>query len=130
MYRFPSIVNVDVDVIEFEYADLCLITSVTFLYLTIPQVSVDIRSPMAGVLVEACAKAGETVQVGATLFKVDTDGKAAPAAAPVVVAASTPASAPVVASSPSSSSSSSSHCHHRVPMIKFKFGKRRTFELQ
>jgi hypothetical protein len=104
------------------------------------QVSVDIRSPLAGVLAEVCAKVGDSVQVGATLFKVDSSdgGKAsvaasapapaapAPAAATSAPAKPTPTPAAAPASSASSAHSSSSHHGHRVPSIKFKYGKRCT----
>lgn len=42
-----------------------------------PQVSIDVRSPSAGTLVEQMAGEGDTVEVGVALMKVDTSGAAA-----------------------------------------------------
>jgi pyruvate/2-oxoglutarate dehydrogenase complex dihydrolipoamide acyltransferase (E2) component len=78
---------------------------------------VDIRSPLAGVMSELCAKQGDTVQVGAQLFKIDSDGKA--------TATSSPAAAPTQAA-PAKVEAPAVHSHGRVPMIKFKYGKRGT----
>ena len=89
------------------------------------QVSVDVRSPLAGVMVELCAKQGDTVQVGAQLFKVDSDGKASVASSASVLAAA-PA-APAAAATPAAAVSApvaATHAHSRVPLIQFKYGKR------
>lgn len=90
------------------------------------KVSVDIRSPLAGVMAELCAKQGDTVQVGAHLFKIDSDGKAAPAAAPVAPpkAASAPAPAPIAAAAATLPAAAHHGAPARVPSIKFKHGKR------
>lgn len=92
------------------------------------QVSVDIRSPLAGVMVELCAKQGDTVQVGAQLFKIDSDGKASvasSAAAPAAAApAAAPAAKPAAAAAVSAPAVAATHAHTRVPLIQFKYGKR------
>jgi 2-oxoglutarate dehydrogenase E2 component (dihydrolipoamide succinyltransferase) len=53
------------------------------------KVSVEVTSPVAGVLAEQLVKAGDTVAVGAVIARVDEGGKAAPAqaAAPAEAAA-------------------------------------------
>lgn len=96
------------------------------------KVSVDIRSPLAGVMTELCAKAGDTVQVGMELFKVDSDGKgvassATPSAA-VAASAAAAAAPPLAPASPKlvAASSTPAAAHARVPLIKFTHGKRRT----
>mmetsp|Transcript_24464 Transcript_24464/g.57806 ORF Transcript_24464/g.57806 Transcript_24464/m.57806 type:complete len:236 (+) Transcript_24464:2-709(+) len=86
------------------------------------KVSVEVKSPEAGVIVELCAEEGEDVQVGGKLFVVDSDATAtvespakeapqtaAPPAAPP--ASSPPAQAPPTPESP---------VQHRVPMIRFR----------
>ncbi len=89
------------------------------------QVSVDIRSPLAGVMVELCAKQGDTVQVGAQLFKIDSDGKASVASSAAAPAAAAPAAAkPAVAAAVSVPVVAATHAHTRVPLIQFKYGKR------
>jgi pyruvate/2-oxoglutarate dehydrogenase complex dihydrolipoamide acyltransferase (E2) component len=92
------------------------------------QVSVDIRSPLAGVMSELCAKQGDTVQVGAQLFKIDSDGKATATSSPAAAAPAAPA--PVAAAptqaAPAKVEAPAVHSHGRVPMIKFKYGKRGT----
>ena len=45
------------------------------------KVNVDIRSPYAGVIKKYFAGQGDTVQVDANFFEIDTDGKAGAAAA-------------------------------------------------
>ena len=86
-------------------------------------------------MVELCAKQGDTVQVGAQLFKIDSDGKASvasPAAAPAAAApaAAAPAAAagaaakPVAAAAVSAPAVAATHAHTRVPLIQFKYGKR------
>ena len=91
------------------------------------KVSVDSRSPLAGVMAELCAKQGDTVQVGAHLFKIDSDGKAAPAPPPS--AAALPKAASTLAPAPAAAAAAPSPAAHhgppaRVPSIKFKHGKR------
>jgi len=68
------------------------------------KVSVDVRAPEAGLLVELLAEVDDVVEVGAPLFRIDTDAKveakaAAPEAtpepaAPAAAAAATPATPP------------------------------------
>jgi 2-oxoglutarate dehydrogenase E2 component (dihydrolipoamide succinyltransferase) len=57
------------------------------------KVSVEVTSPVAGVLAEQLVKAGDTVAVGAVIARIDEGGKAAPASAP----AAAPAEAAAVA---------------------------------
>ena len=52
------------------------------------KVTVDIAAPQAGVIKEYFAEEGDTVDVGANFYSIDTDGKASEGAA-----ASTPAPA-------------------------------------
>ena len=51
------------------------------------KVSVEVTSPVAGVLAEQLVKAGDTVAVGSVIARVDEGGKAAPAPAPAEAAA-------------------------------------------
>jgi len=51
------------------------------------KVSVEVTSPVAGVLAEQLVKAGDTVAVGAVIARVDEGGKAAAAPAPAEAAA-------------------------------------------
>ncbi len=44
------------------------------------KITVDIRSPEAGTLTTLFAKVGDTIEVGAPFFEIDTDGKKAAAA--------------------------------------------------
>ena len=46
------------------------------------KVTVDITSPVAGTITKYFAAEGDTVNVGADFFELDTDGKAGAAAAP------------------------------------------------
>ena len=66
------------------------------------KVAMEVPSKVAGVITEIVAAEGDTVEIGAVVAKIDTEGKAsaasapaAPAAAPAAAAA--PASAPVAA---------------------------------
>lgn len=67
------------------------------------KVAMEVPSPVAGQIVEILAEEGDTVEIGALIAKVDTEGKgAAPAAAPAAEApkaeaAKTEAAAPVTA---------------------------------
>ncbi|GHF19676.1 dihydrolipoyllysine-residue succinyltransferase component of 2-oxoglutarate dehydrogenase complex [Kordiimonas sediminis] len=79
------------------------------------KVAMEVPSPVAGVLVEQVVAEGDTVEIGALIAKVDTEGKAAaapaaaaPAAAPAASApAPAPAAAPAAAPAPFASASSS-----------------------
>ena len=51
------------------------------------KVSVEVPSPVAGVLTEQLVQEGDTVAVGASIARIDESGKAAPVAAPATVAA-------------------------------------------
>ena len=51
------------------------------------KVSVEVTSPVAGVLAEQLVKEGDNVAVGAVIARIDEGGKAAPAAAPAEAAA-------------------------------------------
>lgn len=67
------------------------------------KVAMEVPSPVAGVLVEQLVAEGDTVEIGALIARVDTEGKAtsAPAAAPEPApAAEASASAPAPASTP------------------------------
>jgi len=64
------------------------------------KVAMEVPSPVAGVLVEQLVAEGDTVEIGALIARVDTEGKAtsAPAAAPAPApAAAAPAPAPAAA---------------------------------
>ncbi len=63
------------------------------------KVAMEVPSPVAGVLVEQLVAEGDTVEIGALIARVDTEGKAsgAPAPAPAPAAASEPAPAPAPA---------------------------------
>jgi 2-oxoglutarate dehydrogenase E2 component (dihydrolipoamide succinyltransferase) len=63
------------------------------------KVTVDVPSPVAGVLTETVAKEGETVEVGAVIARVDESGKAAAAPAEKAVE-TTAAAAPATAETP------------------------------
>jgi hypothetical protein len=84
------------------------------------KVTVDIKSPHAGVLTAQLVT--DEVEVGKPLYEIDTEGEAfaAPSAAPPTAAA--PVEADVPASAPANSSSGGTG-GHRVPLIKF-IGKR------
>ncbi len=60
------------------------------------KVAMEVPSPVAGVLVEQLVAEGDTVEIGALIARVDTEGKAAAAPAPAPAAAA-PASAPAPA---------------------------------
>ncbi|RMB07802.1 2-oxoglutarate dehydrogenase complex dihydrolipoyllysine-residue succinyltransferase [Eilatimonas milleporae] len=66
------------------------------------KVAVEVPSPVAGVIVEHVVPEGDTVEIGALIAKVDTDGKATAApATPAASPASTPApAAPQQAAAP------------------------------
>lgn len=68
------------------------------------KVAMEVPSPVAGVLVEQLVAEGDTVEIGALIARVDTEGKAeaaAPAAAaPAATAAPAPAAAPTPAPTP------------------------------
>lgn len=73
------------------------------------KVAMEVPSPVAGVLVEQLVAEGDTVEIGAKIARVDTEGKAtsapaaapAPAAEPAAVAlAPAPAAAPAAAPAP------------------------------
>ena len=57
------------------------------------KVSVEVPSPVAGVLTRQLVKAGDTVAVGADIAVIDADGAAAGAATPAAAPAATPAEA-------------------------------------
>ena len=63
------------------------------------KVTVDVPSPVAGVLTETVAKEGETVEVGAIIARIDESGKAAVAPAEKAVE-TTAAAAPATAETP------------------------------
>ena len=63
------------------------------------KVTVDVPSPVAGVLTETVANEGETVQVGAVIARIDESGKAAAAPAEKAVE-TTAAAAPATAETP------------------------------
>lgn len=63
------------------------------------KVSVDIRSPKAGVIKQWFAEEEDTVEVGAKFFEIDTDGKA-PEGGSAASPASTPAEEPAKAAEP------------------------------
>jgi len=95
------------------------------------QVTFQVRSTQAGVVKSIAVNNGDTVPVGAPLLTLDTDGKAAPAAAPSTSAASPQpqAAAPSSAAAAAAPAASASAAHAsaaggRVPSIKFKYGKR------
>lgn len=65
------------------------------------KVAMEVPSPVAGVLVEQLVAEGDTVEIGALIARVDTEGKAsgapAPAAAPAAASEPAPAPAPAPA---------------------------------
>ncbi len=65
------------------------------------KVAMEVPSPVAGVLVEILAAEGDTVEIGALIAKVDTEGKgAAPAPAAPAAASAAPAAAASAAPAP------------------------------
>lgn len=62
------------------------------------KVAMEVPSPVAGVLVEQLVAEGDTVEIGALIARVDTEGKAA--AAPATAPAQAPAPAPAPAAAP------------------------------
>jgi hypothetical protein len=68
------------------------------------------------------------VQVGAQLFKIDSDGKASVASSAAAPAAAAPAAAAAAAKPAAAAVSApavaATHAHTRVPLIQFKYGKR------
>ena len=84
------------------------------------KVSVEIKSPFQGVLVEQMAAVDDDVTVGAPLYKLDTEGEATTIATPAAAAPAdaAPPSNPVPAVAPAPV-----HSGARVPLIKF-LGKR------
>lgn len=63
------------------------------------KVAMEVPSPVAGVLVEQLVAEGDTVEIGALIARVDTEGAAAAAPAPAPAAAA-PAPAPAPAAAP------------------------------
>jgi pyruvate/2-oxoglutarate dehydrogenase complex dihydrolipoamide acyltransferase (E2) component len=93
------------------------------------QVTVDVRSPEAGVVTAVHAKANDNVAVGAALFSLDTEGKATVGSAPPAPLAAAPAPAPAAA--PASAPAAASHAAaSRKPSIHFKFGKREAIDAE
>ena len=93
------------------------------------QVSVDVRSPLAGVLKAFHAELQANVAVGAPLFTVDSDGTATVAASPSAApASSTPAPAPAVPAAPAPVPAS--HAPARTPSIHFKHGARSAIDAE
>ena len=82
------------------------------------KVSVEIKSPYSGVLVEQMVELDATITVGAALYKIDTDGEAT-----VTAAAPPVASAPAVSSPTPVAPAPVAKTGARVPLIKF-LGKR------
>lgn len=80
----------------------------------------DVRTPVAGTIVEQLCKLDDNVEVGRALFTIDDSGApaavAVPAASAPVAAAPTPAATPVAATQVPASG-------HRTPLIQF-LGKR------
>ncbi|MEO1044467.1 MAG: 2-oxoglutarate dehydrogenase complex dihydrolipoyllysine-residue succinyltransferase [Pseudomonadota bacterium] len=58
------------------------------------KVSVEVPAPAAGVMGEHAVAEGDTVEVGALIATIDTDGRAAPKAAPAAEKTAAPAAAP------------------------------------
>jgi pyruvate/2-oxoglutarate dehydrogenase complex dihydrolipoamide acyltransferase (E2) component len=90
------------------------------------QVSVDIRAPQAGVILELCAAEGDSVDVGQDLVKLDTDGAAISESPGVPV--STTAESNIVEKSKTAilekEPTPVAVADSRVPLIKFRYGKR------
>jgi 2-oxoglutarate dehydrogenase E2 component (dihydrolipoamide succinyltransferase) len=78
------------------------------------KVAMEVPSKVAGVITEIVASEGDTVEIGAVVARIDTEGKAsvasapapapAPAAAPSPVLAAAPVASEVIAAAPSASS--------------------------
>lgn len=86
-----TIVKWEANVGDFVDADGVLVVIET------DKVSVDIRSPKAGVLKAQLVKAGETVKVGQDISQLDTEGKKPAGAAPAAAAPKAAAAAPAAA---------------------------------
>ena len=92
--------------------------------------SVDVRSPHAGVLKSYHAALNDTVAVGAPLFTLDTDATvgssaAAPSASAAAAAAAAPAPTPVAkAAAAAAQPLTAAHVAGRVPSIHFRHGVR------
>lgn len=67
------------------------------------KVAMEVPSPVAGVLVEQVVAEGDTVEIGAVIAKIDTEGKAAAPAAAPAASAPAPAAAPAAAPAPAAS---------------------------
>ncbi|WOE76254.1 2-oxoglutarate dehydrogenase complex dihydrolipoyllysine-residue succinyltransferase [Alterisphingorhabdus coralli] len=65
------------------------------------KVSIEVPAPAAGVMGEHAVAEGDTVEVGALIATIDTDGKAAPKAAPAAEKTAAPAPAPAPTEAPS-----------------------------
>lgn len=108
------------------------------------QVSVDVRSPHAGVMKGFHANLNDNVKVGAQLCTIESDGKAVAASAPSAASAaaprpvtaptiSAPAPAPAATTAPAPSvaaASPHSASASRVPAIHFRHGKRPDIDAQ
>ena len=100
------------------------------------KVSVDIRAPVSGTVVEILAALDTNVEVGQELVRFDTDGEApANVATPAAEAPKSPpepqqeekvaVASPAAAAKPAVESSSS---HGRTPSIRFRHGKRNVID--
>mmetsp|Transcript_31555 Transcript_31555/g.43930 ORF Transcript_31555/g.43930 Transcript_31555/m.43930 type:complete len:227 (+) Transcript_31555:67-747(+) len=97
------------------------------------KVNVDIRSPVAGVVTSMSAAEGDTVEIGSPLMELDlSEGAAPPPAQSKPVTSSTseekesPTPTPKIVSESKGGPSvpQSQTTQHRVPLIKFRHGKR------
>lgn len=88
----------------------------------------DVRTKQGGVVKTVLVKAGDTVNIGQELLVIDTEGQpSAEAAAPAAAGAG---AAPAAASAPAPATTTAAASHHRVPSIKFRYGKRDAAEQQ
>jgi len=93
------------------------------------KVTVDVRSPVAGVITKVHAEVDEILPIGAPLLAIDqsqtaASGSTATKSEPVVPETPAPAAPTPPPAQPDTSSSSDSHAHK--PLIRFRYGKRDT----
>lgn len=85
----------------------------------------EIRAPVAGTIVEVYAAEGDNITVGENLFRMaPSSGDVPAAAAAVASSADAPAAAAAPATTTGAGASTGQQHAHRVPLIRFRHGKR------
>ena len=80
------------------------------------KVAVEIPSPVAGVLIEQMVAEGDTVEIGALIAKIDTEGAATVAPKPAASAAAAPAPAAAPAAAPQATPAPAAAPQSLMPM--------------